>query len=716
MCRNGELMAVLTTEHRRTLIDLLTPLNITVGERRALIYASLGTFDIELEGSPLEFTIRLIERTLDHGQIEPGKHALWAVLDSIRPYVGVEKQPVIDALYGPIHAAPIPKPDKPATPITKKRRLRSDELTDDGKSRQILLSKVQEFWVEGVFRPALKNDIWLELPVSERPQAVEPTPDRTLRYADYEPINLTRRGEMGDLFRGTGRALLILGAPGAGKTMTLLELANTLIQQAQKDPKLPTPIVLNLSSWAENRPEKLEEWIAERLDREYGVSKQAAARWIANGDLTYLLDGLDEVPTEHREACVTAINAFWQGRDWVDNGIVVCSRVAEYEELTERLQMRNAILLEALPLQTALDYLGQLGPEWGVLRAAVTGSAVLQDMATSPLLLNIMVVAYRGAVRGEIPASNDEGEQRRVLFDRYVARCLREGQSPKQYPHEKTRHYLAWLARGMNGQTVFHIEDLSGNWVGKPPGRVRRFLARYKPADRLVYSWMYLGKGLVIWLLFGVVGGLVGLIGENLGNLFDLPITGMYLSVIGFLFGLAIGSPIGLGIGLGQGLSLKPVEQRMYPNQQISRSIRVGQFGVLVFGLISGMYGGLFSLLIISASNLLLEGICGTLFVWLVGGLFGGIGLKLSYKLASEISYLPILALFGALVGGLDYGLGFALHHYLIRRILYRSGDIPRNYAEFLIYAADRHLLRRVGGGFVFRHRLLLEHFAESGW
>ena len=34
------------------------------------------------------------------------------------------------------------------------------------------------------------------------------------------------------------------------------------------------------------------------------------------------------------------------------------------------------------------------------------------------------------------------------------------------------------------------------------------------------------------------------------------------------------------------------------------------------------------------------------------------------------------------------------------------------NYVKFLDYAADRILLRKVGGGYLFSHRMLLEHFA----
>ncbi len=35
------------------------------------------------------------------------------------------------------------------------------------------------------------------------------------------------------------------------------------------------------------------------------------------------------------------------------------------------------------------------------------------------------------------------------------------------------------------------------------------------------------------------------------------------------------------------------------------------------------------------------------------------------------------------------------------------------SYSRFLDYAAERILLRKVGGGYIFAHRLLLEYFAS---
>jgi hypothetical protein len=40
---------------------------------------------------------------------------------------------------------------------------------------------------------------------------------------------------------------------------------------------------------------------------------------------------------------------------------------------------------------------------------------------------------------------------------------------------------------------------------------------------------------------------------------------------------------------------------------------------------------------------------------------------------------------------------------------------IPWNYARFLDYATERLFLQKVGGGYIFVHRMLLEHFAGMG-
>ena len=102
-----------------------------------------------------------------------------------------------------------------------------------------------------------------------------------------------------------------------------------------------------------------------------------------------------------------------------------------------------------------------------------------------------------------------------------------------------------------------------------------------------------------------------------------------------------------------------------------------------------------------SARNGLLVGLFGGLLVGLLVGLLGGLlgGL--------------LFGLFGGLLVGLDMGGDAFIMHFALRWFLWRAGSIPWNYPRFLDYAAGRILLRKVGGGYVFIHRLLLEYFAE---
>ena len=68
--------------------------------------------------------------------------------------------------------------------------------------------------------------------------------------------------------------------------------------------------------------------------------------------------------------------------------------------------------------------------------------------------------------------------------------------------------------------------------------------------------------------------------------------------------------------------------------------------------------------------------------------------------------------IFGLVLGFLLYGGLACLKHLVLRVLLWRNGAAPWNYARFLDYAAERILLRKVGGGYIFVHRMLMEYFA----
>ena len=57
--------------------------------------------------------------------------------------------------------------------------------------------------------------------------------------------------------------------------------------------------------------------------------------------------------------------------------------------------------------------------------------------------------------------------------------------------------------------------------------------------------------------------------------------------------------------------------------------------------------------------------------------------------------------------GGITY-----IKHHVLRILLWRNNYAPWNYIRFLDYAAERVFLHKVGGGYIFTHRLLMEYFA----
>jgi hypothetical protein len=63
------------------------------------------------------------------------------------------------------------------------------------------------------------------------------------------------------------------------------------------------------------------------------------------------------------------------------------------------------------------------------------------------------------------------------------------------------------------------------------------------------------------------------------------------------------------------------------------------------------------------------------------------------------------------LVGAFGFGGLACIQHLVLRVLLWRSKALPWDLPRFLDYAAERILLRKVGGGYIFIHRLLLEYF-----
>ena len=81
-------------------------------------------------------------------------------------------------------------------------------------------------------------------------------------------------------FKRISRSLLILGEPGFGKSVTLLELARSLLELTGEDDMQPVSLVLGLSYWS-NFPTKSEDWVAHEFVSKCQAPKCVDYRWLS---------------------------------------------------------------------------------------------------------------------------------------------------------------------------------------------------------------------------------------------------------------------------------------------------------------------------------------------------------------------------------------------------------------------------------------------------
>ncbi|MFZ1026490.1 MAG: NACHT domain-containing protein [Limnoraphis robusta] len=605
--------------------------------------------------------------------------------------------------------------------------------------RQKLLSQVKEFWVENVLERSLHNLAIIDLGLEERPDLVERRFSNVQISPDESKQSLSIHRGINTAFNrmGEGRTLLILGEPGAGKTTVLLKLTRDLIDRTSDNLNRPIPVVFNLSSWAKKQ-QKIADWLVDELQSNYGVSKALGKIWVQDQQLLLLLDGLDEVRAKHREDCVEAINQFM--KDYGVTEMVVCSRIKDYQALSNRLQVRGAICVQPLTSKHINQYLDQAGEQLQGVKTLLQQDTAMQEMMKSPLTLSIVSMAYKDISIENLQQFGSIEERRRHLFETYIERMFqRHGRAMRmKYTPEKTKHWLTWLAIRMvlESQTVFFIDKMQPSWLETKRERIfYRFFSIlaswlifgliYGLINDLIYGLMF---GLIVGLIYGLIGGLIdrpiyGLIGGEIktveslkwssqefkknieagliggmivgliNGLIDELIGGPIAGLIGGPIGGLIGGPIaGLIVGLLysiiQGFKGPDIENKTLPNQGIKKSI----FNAMLLGV----------LIVIVAVTLQ---ILATILIVII------------YSINIDEYNIENLLLFTIplfLVMGLVFGGGYAvIQHFTLRSMLYKKGVAPWNYARFLDYATELIFLQKVGGGYIFIHRMLLEHFAQ---
>ena len=147
--------------------------------------------------------------------------------------------------------------------------------------------------------------------------------------------------------------LVLLGAPGAGKTVLAYRLARTLLEARGPASAAPVPVVLPLASWNPGGDQGLWQWAAERLCAEHPVplpTPEAALDLIESGRVLPVLDGFDELPRTAQADALRQLRASLTEHA----RCVLTSRSAEYARAVEgaALPLPGAVAIELCPLTT----------------------------------------------------------------------------------------------------------------------------------------------------------------------------------------------------------------------------------------------------------------------------------------------------------------------------------------------------------------------------
>lgn len=156
------------------------------------------------------------------------------------------------------------------------------------------------------------------------------------------------------------RRLVILGQPGAGKTVLAVELTLRLLEQCEASgfDRSRVPLRMSLASLPADR--SVEDWLIQHLKREFRLRNRIACAIVRQRRLIPVLDGLDEMdsqtgPAARAQDVVTKLNTYLAGRDLA--AIVVTCRTERYEQLPIAIGSATNVYVQPLDAPTTVAYL-----------------------------------------------------------------------------------------------------------------------------------------------------------------------------------------------------------------------------------------------------------------------------------------------------------------------------------------------------------------------
>jgi hypothetical protein len=353
--------------------------------------------------------------------------------------------------------------------------------------------------------------------------------------------------------------LVVLGKPGAGKTVLTLRFTLDLLERRQPGDRVP--VIFSLGSWHPGQ-QSLHAWMSDRVADDYPAlgartTTGSTLAWelVHAGRVLPVLDGLDEIPESLRGEAMQRLNAAFNR----DAPVVLTCRADEYRETVDAVDVFTAaavVELRSLSLEDLTDYLPrttrQIHHDGGDLPTTKWESvlAYLREKPDEPVTQTVVKVLSIPLMTSMARAaySDTNADPTYLLDDRFAD------------PDALEEHLLEAFI-----PAVYSCHSIPPD---TPSASVRM---RYRPEQ--AHGWLtflachlnQLGTRDLAWwqtvravprLMHGLLTGLVcGLMFALVGELAAGP-------VFGLAYGLAFGLASGLSFGLVQQSGPSHVEVR----------------------------------------------------------------------------------------------------------------------------------------------------------
>ncbi|MBW4516050.1 MAG: TIR domain-containing protein [Timaviella obliquedivisa GSE-PSE-MK23-08B] len=698
------------------------------------------------------------------------------VLEALKERAKPKQKPNFPGSDPPVQRVPFPgeQPETQDVDLAVMFREAFPKRIEKWSDRQRDLLQAVRSEVQQRLDDVLNDDVLIPLAMLEQPQQVDRSPLKPRRKLETpDGITDLAAQPMLKVFCQAQRKLLILGDPGAGKTTTLLGLAQELLAGAIATPGTVLPIIFELSAWKDDK-QPIRDWLKVQLKEMFNIQPKESEQWLKDKLLLPLLDGLDELGLERQQKCIVAINRLVA--QFTYPHLVVCCRGEEYREGGATLgQLAGAVSLEPLGDEQIRRYLLNVGQRefWEALETQPKMGAMLENdeagkpgILRVPLLLSIAAVAYEGRSFGTKAELLEAYIERRLSWDMRKAEWNLRGAKGKEWAYKalesepkyaQTQHYLQWLAGKLKKsfQTELLLERIQPEWLD-----TRNQKLQYRLTSMLIFGitgvpTFMLAITPTAGLLYRLTGGLIAgglMIGLPFGliNAFsEIETVGVFRTWMsrearreivrclkewlpfGLLLGVLAGQFLSLIIGLSGERTFAHLITLLFVEVffGLVSGLMIGVSIGLIFGMTVGMKQdlevrlrpnqGIWNSLQSTLWIILLSYISGVILVSFPVAIADGIGKRKDWHMIAgallqnlSIILIPQWLAVSIVLGFTLGGVAF-IQHFCLRLILTSNQSAPWHYARFLNYCVERRLLQRVGGRYRFLHRELLEHFAE---